>query len=72
MLETLAEEYVESKNAALRSEFVRLGLTDSVLLQANELGYVLLTADLHLYQAAMAKGLDARNFNHLREAKRMA
>jgi hypothetical protein len=52
------ETYIESRIGAGQKEFVRLGLTDSVLLVlANNPSLVLVTADL---------GLNA-NFNHHRE-----
>ncbi|HEY5237460.1 MAG TPA: PIN domain-containing protein [Rhizomicrobium sp.] len=64
------ETYLESKLASERDEFVRLGLTDSVLLKASEGDRVLVTADLDLYLAACASEHHAVNFNHLREARK--
>jgi hypothetical protein len=61
------EEYWESKGAVERSEFLRLGLTDSVLLDATTASHSLLTVDLDLYLAVISRGGLAVNFNHLRE-----
>ena len=61
------EEYVESKIACDAQEFVRLGITDSVLLHLASESRSLLTTDLDLYLSALSKGLSAVNFNHLRE-----
>jgi hypothetical protein len=59
--------YLESNVAAARPEFFRLGLTDAALLHLSIEQAVLLTADLHLYLAALKGGLKAQNFNHLRD-----
>jgi predicted nucleic acid-binding protein len=62
------ERYVPSSAAARRSEFIRLGLADAALLEATAAEKVtLLTADFNLYHAALAKGSQALNFNHLRD-----
>lgn len=63
-----AEEIHISGEKAVSSElFIRLGYTDSAILEASAGGRVLLTTDLGLYLAALEKGLQAINFNHLRE-----
>jgi hypothetical protein len=63
------ERYVPSSAAAARrSEFIRLGLADAAMLEATAAEKVtLLTADFNLYHAALAKGSQALNFNHLRD-----
>ena len=61
-----AELSVESKLAVSGAEFVRLGLTDSVLLHLATGSHTLLTADVDLYLAATTRGLKAENFNHFR------
>lgn len=61
------EEYVESQKAAGVEEFLRLGLTDSGLLEIASKSRSLLTTDLDLYIAALNRGVSAVNFNHLRE-----
>ena len=63
------EQYVPSKHAAAAPELPRLGLTDCVLLRLCADGVPLLTADLPLYLAAVARGAAATNFNHLRDAR---
>jgi len=57
---------VSSKLAVSKTEFVRLGLTDSVLLSLASQSHTLLTADMDLYLAAVTQGLKAENFNHFR------
>ena len=49
----------------MRPEYLRLGLTDAVPLQALQAGIVLVTDDLNLYLAASNAGLDALNFSHV-------
>lgn len=63
------ERFVTGVTATRRSEYERLGLTDSALLSLAETGAVLLTDDLHLYLAAASAGYGAVNFSHLREAR---
>ena len=64
--ECFQECFIESRVAVARTEFVRLGLTDSVLLHIAAEAGTLLTADVGLYLAALYKGLKAENFNHYR------
>ena len=47
---------------------MRLGLTDAVSLRTNGESRYLLTTDLDLYLAALSRGQQAENFNHIREA----
>ncbi len=61
------EHYIRSPEAAGRSEFLRLGLTDAALLEASSEEIVILTTDVGLYLAALDKGSPARNFNHIRD-----
>ncbi len=61
------ERYVESTKAATGTEFIRLGLTDAVLLQLDDVA--ILTTDLDLYLAACRNKRPALNFSHLREAR---
>ena len=63
----MPEEYVESRTAAGAKEFLRLGLTDSALLEIASESRSLLTTDLDLYLSASKRGVSAINFNHLRE-----
>jgi hypothetical protein len=54
--------------AASRAKFIRLGLTDCVLLEAWSDDTVLLTDDLDLYLSAMHNGRRADYFIHIRQA----
>lgn len=58
---------ISSKSASARQEFLRLGLTDAVLLEAADDESTLLTTDLDLYLAAQATSIPAINFNHIRD-----
>ena len=58
------ERYVSSKVASIRTEYVRLGLTDAALLEVLEPGMTLLTVDLDLYLAAERAKRRVLNFNH--------
>jgi len=69
MINLFDESYVESRFGARQTEFVRLGLTDSILLLlSGNPSLVLVTADLGLYLAATGRRLNVVNFNHQREA----
>ena len=61
------EQYIPSRVATERHEFLRLGLTDAALVEASTDEVAILTTDLDLYLAAIAKGSPAMNFNHLRD-----
>lgn len=61
------ERYISSRVATERLEFLRLGLTDAALVEASTEEVAILTTDLDLYLAAIAKGSPAMNFNHLRD-----
>jgi hypothetical protein len=63
----IREINVNSHEAAGRAEFLRLGLTDSVVLSVAERDVSILTADLDLYLAAAKAGYKALNFNHIRD-----
>lgn len=58
---------MESARAAARPEFLRLGLTDSSLLEIAAEDVVVLTADFDLYRAALSAGRPVVNFNHVRD-----
>lgn len=61
------EVMIESATASSRTEFSRLGLTDSALLEATSEERPLLTVDFSLYHAALQNGVgNAVNFTHLR------
>jgi hypothetical protein len=61
------EIFVTSVSATERDEFVRLGLSDSALLEVAKDSVVILSTDLDLCVAAEMAGYDAVNFNHLRD-----
>jgi hypothetical protein len=60
------ERYVASKEAAEDLEFPRLWLTDAGMLRELANGHLLMTSDFRLYEAALRRGFNALNFNHLR------
>jgi len=63
------EEYIASGVAAQNDHYVRLGLTDSVLIECARHDLPLLTTDFHLYMAVSQSHPEAAtNFNHLRRA----
>lgn len=62
------EIYVRSADAVQNREYIRLGLTDSALISASTENTVLLTTDLGLYLALLDRGMNAENFNHMRDA----
>ncbi|MFH1118073.1 MAG: PIN domain-containing protein [Pseudomonadota bacterium] len=61
------EEYVQSRTACEAKDFMRLGLTDSALIEISNASRTLLTTDVSLYLSALNRGILAINFNHLRE-----
>lgn len=65
-IKSKGETYIESPRAADQKEFLRLWLTDAVLLAELENDHTLLTVDLDLYIAALDRGFRAENFNHIR------
>lgn len=48
--------------------FIQLGLTDAAIVAAIDVNRLLLTDDLDLHLAAIAKGAPSINFTHMREA----
>jgi predicted nucleic acid-binding protein len=65
IIDSADERTIESKIAAARMEYLRLGLTDAVLLELANSGASLLTVDLDLYIAALSAGYSAANYNHM-------
>lgn len=69
----LEEHYIPSQEGCGVEEFQRLGLADSAILHLaqsraqSRRDLLVLTDDLHLYLALQRRGLEAVNFNHLRE-----
>ena len=67
LIEQSSETVISSKDASSHGAFLRLGLTDVVLLEAVSPTTPLVTVDLELYAAALASGEEAAiNFNHSR------
>lgn len=62
---TFDERWIRATVASSRPEFLRLGMTDAVLLCLAESGCELLTKDGALYRATARAGYPATNFNHL-------
>ena len=61
------EVVVRSEVASSRSEFNRIGLTDSALLEVVSEETPLITVDIELYLAALQRGRNsALNFTHIR------
>ena len=66
LIEKSEEIVVASATAARNRAFTRLGLTDAALLEVVSAERPLITVDLELYSAALAKGEEAAvNFTHL-------
>ena len=67
IIETGEEIVVASLDASQNDAFLKLGLTDAALLERVSAETPVLTVDVGLYLAALAKGEEAAvNFNHLR------
>jgi hypothetical protein len=67
LLTGFTEIYIGSAQASRHVAFVRLGLTDCVVLEAATANHVIVTADLGLYLEAGRQGREAINFNHYRD-----
>jgi hypothetical protein len=66
-IKKLDEQYLPSENIAGSSEFIKFGLTDSVLIKLSIRGILLITDDFPLAQYADSAGADVINFNHIRQ-----
>jgi rRNA-processing protein FCF1 len=66
-LKTYEEKYVESRLVSEIPAYLRLGISDSVLLQLAQNGTLVLTDDLPLAQRLESASLPVINFNHLRQ-----
>jgi hypothetical protein len=69
LIEAFVELYCPSVELAGAPEFQRLGLADCAWLAALDNNTRLLTVDNELYLAALDRGCDAVNFNHVRVAR---
>ena len=63
----LEEEYVPSSRA-MQNQFAKFGLTDAAIAEIAAKKYLVLTDDFRLSQSLQAAGIDALNFNHVRDA----
>ena len=70
MIRQFDERYVASRQVTVKPQFVRIGLTDSVLLSVAAGRARILTTDFDLYREALRAGYDVINFNHYRELPR--
>jgi len=62
------EEHSETTQSLAKSEaFLKFGLTDTAISQLAEKGYLVLTVDYPLVGHLEKRGVDAVNFNHLRQ-----
>ncbi len=64
---TLEENYQESSIIGRSPEFTRFGLTDCGIKEVAREQYLVLSDDLRFINSLYAAGIDAVNFNHLRE-----
>jgi hypothetical protein len=66
VIQRTGEVYVISRDACSRDEFVRLGLSDSAMLEIRQTDFGDLSTDANHYIAALNAGYEAQNFNHCR------
>lgn len=69
LLDGMNELIIASSEAMKSAEYLRLGLTDAVLLSLRESPADILTVDLGLTLAAQREGINVVNYNWLREAR---
>ena len=61
------ENYIASSDIANTAQFNTLGLTDSGIIQTARNRFLIITDDFKLSQYSQHLGVDALNFNHIRE-----
>ena len=66
-IQSFKERREESKKLVLADEFYNFGLTDAAILDLPTKRYLVLSVDAALVIALQKKGVDAINFNHLRQ-----
>ena len=69
LVQNQEEIYLASRDSAKHPLFVRLGLTDTSILQVIRSDIPLLTTDVGLYLEAAKSNPLATNFNHLRQTR---
>jgi len=67
-IEIIDEHYIESKTVAIQEEFIKFGLTDSVIINLTSKRFLVLTDDFRLSQYLSRQNIDVINFNHIRVA----
>jgi rRNA-processing protein FCF1 len=65
---TLFEEKNVTAESALVGRWAKFGLTDACITEIAKQGYLVVTDDFRLSQSLDSAGIDALNFNHLRDA----
>ncbi len=65
-LATFDEHYLESSKISSTPHFLKLGLTDSGILNLAQGQYLVLTDDFRLAGQLEKQGIDVINFNHIR------
>ncbi|MCI1736233.1 MAG: hypothetical protein LKM38_02365 [Pseudomonas veronii] len=60
------EQFIASSDVISCPEFMNLGLTDAGILELKKVSGLILTQDLDLHLAALARGLETENFTHYR------
>jgi hypothetical protein len=66
-VQTLTEHYTESKEISRLPHFADLGLTDSGIMKLARGSFLVLTDDGPLFGYLQNVGIDAINFNHVRD-----
>ena len=69
LVEAQEEIYVAARDSVRQPAFLRLGLTDTAILELGKNELALLTTDVGLYLEAAKTNPLAENFNHLRQAR---
>ena len=67
MLSPIDEHHVGVASVVSASSFIRLGLTDAGIEMMTAANHPGLTDDFDLYRHLSASGVEALNFNHLRQ-----
>lgn len=63
---SLDEAYVSGALLARKPTFVKLGITDTSIIEVAAAPYLVLTDDFRLYNHLVDRGIDVLNFNNLR------
>lgn len=63
----LDEQYISSAKISSSAHFNKFGLTDSGIVDTVKGNYLVLTSDLNLFGYLQNLGIDAINFNHIRQ-----